>query len=295
MIPSTSSHLCSAMIPTKTRLQYANGYLELGMINEASEEIESIIGEDRMSLAVISFRMKMYRQAEYWPALEAVLNHIAKMAPRKPDGWINYAHALKEMGKTEDAKEVASKALAQQLNNASLWFSLGCYCSLLGETKEASKHVKKAVEQRSAYAQHNPGRIYYNGNGVLEDYAKAHMWFNLVVVNRSENGGKAGDLIVKEMTSDQIAEAQKMAREWVEKHGDGSVVLQVAEGESVEGLIMQIGDTNSRYRFSIGAKGFMNDWSKGTPAHHCAIGVGHIGDKIEKLGSLLGIEVNRVC
>jgi len=31
------------------------------------------------------------------------------------------------------------------------------------------------------------------------------------------------------------------------------------------------------------------------PAHHCAIGVGHIGDKIEKLGSLLGIEVNRVC
>ena len=40
------------MIPTKTRLQYANGYLELGMINEASEEIESIMGEDRMSLAV---------------------------------------------------------------------------------------------------------------------------------------------------------------------------------------------------------------------------------------------------
>jgi uncharacterized protein len=61
-------------------------------------------------------------------------------------------------------------------------------------------------------------RMYYNGNGVLEDYAKAHMWFNLVVVNGSENGGKAGDLIVKEMTSDQIAEAQKMAREWMEEH-----------------------------------------------------------------------------
>ena len=108
------------MIPTKTRLQYANGYLELGMINEASEEIESIMGEDRMSLAVMSFRMKMYRQAEYWPALEAVSKHIAKMAPRKPDGWINYTHALKEMGKTEDAKEVASKALKRHPNNASL-------------------------------------------------------------------------------------------------------------------------------------------------------------------------------
>ncbi len=81
----------------------------------------------------------------------------------------------------------------------------------------------------------------------------------------------------------------------VVQRGDGSVVLQVAEGETVEGPIMQIGNTNSRYRFSIGAKAFMNDWSKGAPAHHCAIGVGHIADKIEKLGSLLGVEVNRVC
>ena len=98
------------MISTKTRLQYANAYLGLGMINEVSEEIESIMCEDRMSLAVMSFRMKMYRQAEYSPALQSVSKHIAKMAPRKPSGWINYAHALKEIGKIEDAKEVASEA-----------------------------------------------------------------------------------------------------------------------------------------------------------------------------------------
>jgi len=39
----------------------------------------------------------------------------------------------------------------------------------------------------------------------------------------------------------------------------------------------------------------MNQWSKQGPAHHCAIGVGHIADKIKKLGQILGMEVVRIC
>jgi L-arabinose isomerase len=77
--------------------------------------------------------------------------------------------------------------------------------------------------------------------------------------------------------------------------GKDEVFLLVAEGESVEGPILQIGNTNSRYKFSIGAKEFMNQWSKQGPAHHCAIGVGHIADKIEKLGHILKISVRKVC
>jgi L-arabinose isomerase len=81
----------------------------------------------------------------------------------------------------------------------------------------------------------------------------------------------------------------------VVQRGDGTLCLQVAEGESVPGPILQIGNTNSRYKFKISAKQFMNDWSKGGPAHHCAIGLGHIASKIDKLGALLGVEVNRIC
>ena len=77
--------------------------------------------------------------------------------------------------------------------------------------------------------------------------------------------------------------------------GKDDVFLLVAEGASVEGPILQIGNTNSRYRFSIGAKAFMNEWSKQGPSHHCAIGVGHIANKIEKLGKLLNLRVVTIC
>jgi len=81
----------------------------------------------------------------------------------------------------------------------------------------------------------------------------------------------------------------------VVQNGAGRLSLLVAEGESVAGPVLQIGNTNSRYRFSIGAKRFMNEWSRAGPAHHCAIGVGRVANRIVKLGALLGMEVQRVC
>jgi L-arabinose isomerase len=77
--------------------------------------------------------------------------------------------------------------------------------------------------------------------------------------------------------------------------GDGKLKLLCAEAESVAGPILEIGNTNSRYRFSIGARRFVNEWNAHGPAHHCAVGVGHITDKLIKLGQLLHLEVSRVC
>ena len=79
----------------------------------------------------------------------------------------------------------------------------------------------------------------------------------------------------------------------VEKKG-GGLLLLVAEGESVPGPILRIGNTNSRYRFPMGARHFVNRWNSYGPAHHCAVGVGHIHPKIEKLGALLDMDVVKI-
>ena len=76
---------------------------------------------------------------------------------------------------------------------------------------------------------------------------------------------------------------------------DGTLMLLCAEAESVAGAILEIGNTNSRYKFSVGAKRFVNEWNAHGPAHHCAVGVGHISSKIKKLGNLLNMEVVQIC
>jgi L-arabinose isomerase len=81
----------------------------------------------------------------------------------------------------------------------------------------------------------------------------------------------------------------------VVQDGAGKVKLLCAEGESVTGPILEIGNTNSRYRFSIGAKRFMNEWTAYGPAHHMAIGVGYFGAQLQKLASILGIESTQIC
>jgi L-arabinose isomerase len=71
--------------------------------------------------------------------------------------------------------------------------------------------------------------------------------------------------------------------------------LLAAHGESVSGEILRIGNTNSHYRFPIGATAFVEAWNAQGPAHHCAVGIGHLASRLKKLAQLLEITFVQVC
>jgi TPR repeat protein len=91
---------------------------------------------------------------------------------------------------------------------------------------EAVKWYRKAADQGYASAQWGLGEMYYAGRGVPQDYVLAHMWLNLAatalglaVGGRTAFGLAASDRdkVAAKMTPAQIAEAQKLAREWKPK------------------------------------------------------------------------------
>ena len=76
---------------------------------------------------------------------------------------------------------------------------------------------------------------------------------------------------------------------------EGRLKMLAAEGESVPGPTLKIGNTNSRLRFSLPPAEFMNAWCAHGPTHHCALGIGHRAGDLGKVASMLDIEFVRVC
>jgi L-arabinose isomerase len=67
--------------------------------------------------------------------------------------------------------------------------------------------------------------------------------------------------------------------------------MLAAEGESLPGPTLEIGNTNSRLRFSLDPAEFMDRWAAEGPTHHCALGVGHQAGKLRKVARLMDIEL----
>ncbi len=91
------------------------------------------------------------------------------------------------------------------------------YRNVRPDQAEAVRWFRKAAEQGDTDAQYNLGIRYADGQGVTQDYAQAYMWLNLAAAQGQKDAGKRRDILAKQMTHAQIAEAQRLARDWKPK------------------------------------------------------------------------------
>jgi len=95
------------------------------------------------------------------------------------------------------------------------------YKSGLGLTQdftEAAKWYRLAAGQGNAYAQYLLGFMYKDGYGVPQDYVQAYQWVNLADISGYLAAKGLSDVLSKQMTPEQIAEAQRLAQEWLATH-----------------------------------------------------------------------------
>ena len=244
--------------------------------------------------------------------IDEKLNHFKEVFNIQPDCSVE---ELEKAARTS----VALDALVEQYNLGSLaYYYKGTGISenedtmssiILGTSLLTARNIPVAGEYEIKNAQAMKIMDSFGVGGSFTEYYAMDFKDDVVLMGHDGPGHlkiAEGKIKVKPLTVYHGKVGKGLSVEMAVKHGpvtllsvvetsSGKLMLLVAEGESVAGSILEIGNTNSRYKFGIGARKFVNDWNSHGPAHHCAVGIGHIASKIKKLAQLLEIEVVQVC
>jgi TPR repeat protein len=139
--------------------------------------------------------------------------------------YLGLMYGLGEGVAKDDKEAVKWYRLSAEQGFGLAQFSLG-YAYQVGrgvaqDYREAIKWYRLSAEQGNAMAQNNLGQMYGLGQGVTQDYVYAHLWFNIAVSNGIERAVTIRDSLAQQMTKEQLAEAQRLARECQRKNYKG--------------------------------------------------------------------------
>ncbi len=137
----------------------AQGYSELGMFDDALEELAALPMESRQTPPAIETRLLILMQARRWKhALEAS-RELCVAAPERPVGFIHASYCLHEMGKTAEARECLLSGPATLRTEPTYHYNLACYECRLGQLDLARAHLEKsfALDKKFRdFAKHDP-------------------------------------------------------------------------------------------------------------------------------------------
>jgi predicted Zn-dependent protease len=124
----------------------AQGYSELGMFDEAIDELNSLPDEAACNSTVIELRTVILMQAKRWKSALAAGRDLCRAEPAKTSGFIHTAFCLHELGRTAEARDVLLSGPEALHSEPTYHYNLACYECALGHLDLARMHLEKSFQ-----------------------------------------------------------------------------------------------------------------------------------------------------
>ena len=129
----------------------AQGYLELGMVEEALAELVSISEELRRDPDIIELRLHILMQGRRWPEALTTAEELLRTQPNAVPGYIHGAFALHELGRTAEARDLLLKGPGDLRKDPTFHYNIGCYEAVLGNRESALQSLRESFALDETY------------------------------------------------------------------------------------------------------------------------------------------------
>lgn len=134
-------------------LSAALGYIKLGMLEDAIEELEGVEPSQRAHPEVLGVWVEVYSAAGKWKEMQRIALHLTTVEPENVQWWIYLAFATRNVESVEAAREILLQAEKLHPTEPTIQFNLGCYACRLGKMDEAKRYVLRSIQRVSGFRQ----------------------------------------------------------------------------------------------------------------------------------------------
>lgn len=136
---------------TKQIIRAASGWLELGMPEDALEELNGLSGQDSEESKVLELKLAAQMAKEDWKNAAETAMALCSQSVDEPEFFLSAAYCLHETGETAEAKNWLQRGPDVLSEMPVFHYNMACYLWTLGEKERARNHLSKAVEMDESF------------------------------------------------------------------------------------------------------------------------------------------------
>lgn len=142
------------MTEAERRIIAAQGYVELGLFDEARTELAALPPHLHERVDVIEITLLCLMGRHSWAEALLLAAKLCLQEPAEPGGYIHAAFCLHELGRTAEAVDMLSRGPVSLRTKPVYYYNMGCYHARLGQFDKSIVYLERAFEMDGDLRQH---------------------------------------------------------------------------------------------------------------------------------------------